>query len=342
MKKLLYFILIISLNSFSQTVKIDTLHFYKSEQNTSPLDKLIYPIFKTGNKKIDSLINFDLKNKYTYNEAPNLSINKTLKQWIGDQIGYINFNITYNRNNIISFNIETEGCAAYCTYWKSYFNYNTKTGKSIKIDSLLKLNNFKQQILDKKNEQFENEIKQLKELFKQKDIDKNEYDWVYEYLNKCKNDEELEDFSLNENHIEFIETCSLPNAIKNMTPAIDLKYKYNDIREYLNFELSTKIENYYNHTNHLEIVNIDNESIKIDLMISNEKCAMPNYKGILSKSTENCFEGFVYSDKGEIFESKHHLKIIKSNKTIQVSSNDSYEKWQLGAFCRIEGKYKKN
>ena len=139
MKNLLYLLLIISWNSFSQIIKVDTLHLSKSKQSTRSFNKLIYPVIKTGNTTIDSIINFDLKNKYTFNEAPNLSVDETLKQWIGDQIVYINFNITYHQNNILSLNIETEDCTAYCSSWTSYFNYNTKTGKPIKIASILKL-----------------------------------------------------------------------------------------------------------------------------------------------------------------------------------------------------------
>ena len=41
----------------------------------------------------------------------------------------------------------------------------------------------------------------------------------------------LKSFALHSDYLEIIEKCYLPNAIKNLTPTIVLKYKYVDIKE---------------------------------------------------------------------------------------------------------------
>lgn len=153
MKNIYYLVLFICLNSFSQGIKVDTLFLSPNEENKLPFDKLIYPIINTGNIKIDSLINFDLKNKYTFYETPNFSVKETLSQWIGDQIGFIYFNVMYNQNNVLSLNIETESCAAYCTNWTSYFNYNTKTGQPLELNAIVDLNLFKERLITDKSNQ---------------------------------------------------------------------------------------------------------------------------------------------------------------------------------------------
>lgn len=65
------------------------------------------------------------------------------------------------------------------------------------------------------------------------DINQDEYNWVYEYYSKCKNNTDFEKFALYGDYLEVIEQCSLPNAIKNMTPHIELKYKYSEIENVL-------------------------------------------------------------------------------------------------------------
>ncbi|MFG6685892.1 hypothetical protein ACGK9U_04860 [Mariniflexile sp. HNIBRBA6329] len=339
MKNLCYLVLFICLNSFSQSVKVDTLFLSPNEKNNSPLDKLIYPIINTGNIKIDSLINFDLKNRYTFDEAPNLSVRETLTQWIGDQIGYIDFNVTYNQNNLLSINIQTEGCAAYCTNWISYFNYNIKTGQYLELNDIVDLNQFKEQLITDKSNQFDRQLNELKELLKTSEINLDEYSSLHEYYINCKNNADFEEFALYDYCLQVIEECSLPNAIKSMTPLIELKYAYSTLKNKLKLPLEDKGLNYYSKTNDLEVIYVDANTIKISLMIANENCAVPDFEGVLYKSKENTFEGFVFSDKGEVYESKHHLKIQKINNVLEVSSKDSVENWQLGAFCWIEGKY---
>ena len=130
----------IGIAAFGQNVQIDTLivklkvsDSFKELQS----DRMNFPIIKTGNKEIDSLINFDLKNKFTSNEYPTDSIDSTLIKWADDQIIDIDFKVTYNKNGILSINISAEGCGAYCSYWTEYFNYSTVTGKTLDFSEII-------------------------------------------------------------------------------------------------------------------------------------------------------------------------------------------------------------
>ena len=55
--------------AFGQEVQIDTFRLMKSERFKDIQSyKMNFPIIRTGNKEIDSLINTDLKNRFTDNE----------------------------------------------------------------------------------------------------------------------------------------------------------------------------------------------------------------------------------------------------------------------------------
>lgn len=52
------------------------------------------------------------------------------------RLTFTQFSINYNSGNILSLDIATEGCGAYCEEFSYHFNYDTRTGESISLDSL--------------------------------------------------------------------------------------------------------------------------------------------------------------------------------------------------------------
>jgi hypothetical protein len=230
-------ILTFRLNSSGQGISIDTLLLPKGEKfNHFQNDKLKFPIIKTGNLEIDKLVNKDLKNRFTNNEFPDLPTDSTLIKWADEQIIYLDFHVTYSKSGLVSLNITAEGCGAYCTGWTDYFTYNLTTGKHVTINEIVDTTSqFKILVLSDKDKQYEEQKAELKKMLMDKDsgLDQDTYEWALEYYDNCDNEFALNSFALYADHLEIISICHLPNAIKNLTPIIELKYDYMSIKKYL-------------------------------------------------------------------------------------------------------------
>lgn len=220
-----------------QNVQIDTFKLKKNERfREIHSDQMNYPIIRTRNTKIDSLINFDLKNRFTYNEYRTEAIDSTLIKWAGNQIIYLDFNVTYNRNGILSLNISAEGCGANCTGWTDYYNYSTVSGKLLDIAEIIDTTGaFKSTVYRDKESQYLKHKLELKKMLEdpQLELDQSTYEWVLAYYQDCETSFTLESFAIYPDHLEIIAFCYLPNAIKNLTPLITLKYNNAAIKDYL-------------------------------------------------------------------------------------------------------------
>ena len=239
MKRILATILFLSigLTSYGQKIIIDTLFVPRTEKFSNVQNqKLKFPLIKTGNSQIDNSINKDLKDRFTNNEFPSLPTDSAIIKWADNGIIYLGFEVTYVRNGLLSFNISAEGCGAYCTGWTDYFTYNHKTGKYVTIDEIVDTTEkFRTLVLLEKNKQFEQQKNELKKMLLDKDaeLDEETYKWVLEHFETCEKEFSLNTFALYNDHLEIVEKCYLPNAIKSFTPTIELKYKYVDINQYL-------------------------------------------------------------------------------------------------------------
>ena len=222
------------LTSFGQKISVDTLFIPRIEKFSNvQYESLKFPIINTGNLKVDKAINTDLKNRFTNNQYIDLSTDSTLINWsVG--IIYLDFEVTYIKNGLISLNISAEGCGAYCTAWTDYFTYNYITGQYLTIDQIIDTTgNFKNRVIADKDKQYEQQKKELKEMLldKNAELDKETYNWALEQYENCEKEFTLNSFALYSDYLEIIKECYLPNAIKNLTPIIELKYKYVDIKK---------------------------------------------------------------------------------------------------------------
>lgn len=228
-------ILTFGLTSFGQNISVDTLFLPKTEKLTNfQNDKLKFPIIKTGDLKIDNIINKDLKDRFTNNEFIDLPTDSTIIKWAGEQVIYLDFEVTYVKGGLISLNISAEGCGAYCTAWTDYFTYNYITGQFLTIDQIIDTTgNFKNRVIADRDKQYEQQKKELKEMLldKNAELDEDTYNWALEQYENCEKEFTLKSFALYSDHLEIIENCYLPNAIKNLTPTIQLKYKYVDLKK---------------------------------------------------------------------------------------------------------------
>lgn len=223
-----------TLLTLAQPVRIDTLKFSPSTNLTKlQSTKLKYPLIRTGNHKRDSLINFDIKNRITHSENLLEEVDSSIIKWADEIIIFLDFKVTYNHNGVISLNISAEGCGAHCSSWTHYFNYSTQTGRPLSIASVVDTSgNFRKLVLSQAARQYDKEIKVLRAA-KSADTDSTSYNWALDCFNDCRQSIDFERFALHPNQLEIIETCDLPNAIKNLTPDIILRYNFKDIKKYL-------------------------------------------------------------------------------------------------------------
>ncbi|HET6227514.1 MAG TPA: hypothetical protein VFF27_14625 [Bacteroidia bacterium] len=103
MKRILVILLLFTLHSLAQTATIDTLFLPGNKRIYSNPPKLKFPIIKTGNKKTDAFIATDLKNRFTYNEYPDLPTDSTFIKWSDNMLSDLYFEVTYNQRGIKSF-----------------------------------------------------------------------------------------------------------------------------------------------------------------------------------------------------------------------------------------------
>jgi hypothetical protein len=238
-KSFLLFIVVGS-NVFGQSISVETYAFPKREEKASMNSEMLkFPVIKTGNSQIEELINRDLLNRVTAEESPGLSIEQTLFEW-SEGIDYMSYNVTYLKNNLISFNIFIEGCGAYCSSRIDYFTYDTDTGRYITIDQIIDISTrFKAQVVAERNKQYEMQKKQLVKRFKSKEphLQEDSFRMAINCFKNCTASFDLESFSLREDSLEIIDDCSFPHAIRSLQPDIQLHYKYENIKEVLKVKL---------------------------------------------------------------------------------------------------------
>lgn len=71
-------------------------------------------------------------------------------------------------------------------------------------------------------------------------LDDSTYEWTLENYENCEKNSSLESFAIYNDHLEIIEDCYLPNAIKSLTPIIELKYFFTEFGKELKIKTSHK------------------------------------------------------------------------------------------------------
>ena len=246
MKFLLAALLIASFSCYGQSAKFSEIKLKsKSDYYTNSESSIIYPIINSGNKKIDSLINFRVKIDLLFPDDESQDINDVLAEDINDYgLTDLTYKVTYNGYGLLSFIVFIEGCGAYCSSSYIYLNFDLKTGKKLEITDLIKedkIDSFKQIVFAKKiktlNQYKMEELNSLKE----NDIDTATYDWVMKEINSCIEEVNIDNFSLSSSSLEIMDICGFPHAIRSQEPDFELKYDYTFLKKFLRPEFKKKL-----------------------------------------------------------------------------------------------------
>ena len=207
---------------------------------------IVYPIVVTKNSAVDEMINNEIKTQVLDIEDNNASAAKLLAERIDEGLINLSYEVSFKKNNILSMSITSEGCAAYCSSYDNYFNFDLKTGELIgistiidetKIDSLRTLvQKEKRKALDEyKREEFL-EIGGLH-------IDSADYRGIVNYVDEnCLDSIEIGNFSLSDSAIEFMDRCVFPHVIRSQEPVYHLVYSYKFLSEFLKPEFKSRLK----------------------------------------------------------------------------------------------------
>ncbi len=240
---LTYILIALGNLAIGQKASIDTLDFsaeYNLSRGNSNSMIFRFPIVRTGRTGIDSTINSDIKNRFTWNDFKGFPVKDALIKWAEQRIVEVDFAITYNKNDILSLNIRAEGCGAYCTTWTEYFNYSLVTGQWLETGDVVDTSGtFPDMVRNDYTNKHRRYLEELKEMFRKEpsEFDASMRLWILEQRDKCEADFSFSTLSLHDQHLEIVNTCQFPNAIKAFAPSINLTFDYVDIKEFMRIRL---------------------------------------------------------------------------------------------------------
>jgi hypothetical protein len=248
MKCSLLFIVLFPLVGYGQQCIIKEIkrkpkeEFYKTKDST-----IVYPIIITKSQSVNSLINQKIEEELSGYSENTKSIQSILDDLINDGVTDISYTVTFNRNYILSLNINVFSCGAHCTSETKYVNFDLQTGQTITINDLIdnaKIDSLRNIVYKDKIKAINLYKLELLKRMQKKEIDSSDYSFVIDELNNnCANSINLENFSLSNSYLQIADNCDFPTVIRSFEPDYELKYSYNFTKEFISqkfFKLLTQ------------------------------------------------------------------------------------------------------
>jgi len=229
--------LLLAKDTFGQVITIDTIFLPPSTEMNNG-QRLHYPFFKLADPLVEDRLNSNILKTYVGEEnmGKGIPIKKTLKNWAMEMVAWREFEITYQSDSILSFQIFTEYCGAYCTTTTNYFNYSLITGAPLSLWQVVDSTSGFREIVQKDFEiKVRENLDELNSLLNDSvaPIDSTMYARALEYYMSCSNNYIPEKFVLDQQRLRIVGNCYLPNAIKNLTPDFSLFYLYSELNKFL-------------------------------------------------------------------------------------------------------------
>lgn len=231
MKYLFLFFCLMPTTLFAQSVHINEVKYIPHKG-----DKICLPVIVSGNHMADSLVNNVIRLKILDAEDVRIPVKKAIRDRVESGLTGASYEVTYNKNGILSLAFSLEGMGAYPSYWCVYLNFDSKTGKQLKIGDIIKadrVTKFKAKVLADKVFSLKRYKKEIKGY--------EDSDWAIETVNSCMKSLNTDNFSITQVEIEIIDECDFPHAIQNMAPVYSLKYSYHSLATFLRPAFLTKL-----------------------------------------------------------------------------------------------------
>lgn len=210
------FLLMCGCSSIAQNkLEVTTLRVMKSVPYDTFKVEMRFPYINTGNVQIDNLINSDLRKRFFKAKDVSLPFEKFILE--EDNIGFteLDYEVTYTDQRIISLKIDAEWCAAYCTNWSDYFNYDYRTGELLIIDKIVDTSgDFRDIVFNHFYEQYETRLYEVKMQLTENDtLDVAEYEHIIEnYYKPCLESFDFGKFVLHNNGLHIFYECYVPHV----------------------------------------------------------------------------------------------------------------------------------
>ena len=198
---------------------------------------IIYPIVVLKNTAAARRINNTIKEAILMPDDEKISTRKALENIRDENTINLSYEVTFNKNGILSMYIYSEGCGAYCSSGNTYFNFDLSTGTEITISGIIdaaKLDDFKKMVLADKVNALTAYKKEEKDNLANAYIDTATYEWALQEVDSnCIKTASIENFSLSAGQVEIIDPCEFPHVIRSQEPAIELKYNYKTVAAFI-------------------------------------------------------------------------------------------------------------
>ena len=207
---------------------------------------IVYPIVVTKDSAVDEMINNEIKTQVLDIEDNNASAAKLLAERIDEGLINLSYEVSFKKNNILSMSITSEGCAAYCSSYHNYFNFDLKTGELIGISTIIdetKIDSLRTLVQKEKRKALDEYKKEEILEVDSVHIDSADYRWIVNYVDEnCLDSIEIGNFSLSDSAIEFMDRCVFPHVIRSQEPVYHLVYSYKFLSEFLKPEFRSRLK----------------------------------------------------------------------------------------------------
>lgn len=234
---------------YAQSLHIRELRSRPSPKYYNTKDTTIfYPIIATANPTISRLINRNIAAAVLEFDPDDSS--KTTREQLHNMtrmgLTDLSYEVNYNKNGILSLEIDLEVEAAYPNQSEVYLNFDIRTGQALGIRDLINdslFNQFQSKVFADKVDSLKNyRDNYLKPLFANKEIDTSTYQWAIEEVDSnCINSIDMSHISLSKTGIKIVDPCEFPHAIRGISPDYELKYSYRFMYPYLKSEFQDRL-----------------------------------------------------------------------------------------------------
>ena len=247
MKWLSLLYLLLPLHLLSQSVQIREIklkpdpRFYNTTDST-----IIYPIVITRNHAINRFINDEIERQLFEPDSNETSVRRVLRREIAQGLTDLSYEVTCNKNGLLSIKIDIELTAGTLTNEHFYLNFDCRTGQPLAIEDVVderKFEQFKQKVFADKIDSLKAfKDRDLKTRLLKKELEPTDFQSAVEYIdNNCLNDAQVGNFSLSDTAIEIIDGCEFPRIMAWLEPGYELKYSFDSIADDLKPRFRSRI-----------------------------------------------------------------------------------------------------
>ncbi|MFZ4401215.1 MAG: hypothetical protein ACOYO1_14350 [Bacteroidales bacterium] len=193
---------------------------------------ILFPSIKTGNLKTEKKINHTIFTYLRYDSIyESHSVKKTIKSCVREGLINMKYNVSFNRNGILSLQIEYFHCGANCWTNKIFLNFNLTNGELLTLKDIVKPNKI-QNIKDKVSIRKRNKLLTFADsLVIQFDTITNKdmaepCQEVLKELEKCNDFLSLEQFKVDENNLSFYISCFFAYYLSPYEPELFINFDF--------------------------------------------------------------------------------------------------------------------